>query len=277
MHALVASAGLAVAAEAAKLRSAGAQVRQKREGARPPREPRVATAVSQWEREAIGERTRDAMGHKRSQGERVGKNVDHLCFVVEADEYDTAFFDKRSKFVHYRPTVAILNNLEFDHADIFPDLTAIETQFHHFVRTVPHRGRLIVNGGEESLRRVLARGCWSEVERFAQRIAPLLIPAEAAAGADRGRRRHHRRPDPDRRQHHADRPPLPPAVGAESLQALALDDDDRAGNGRAGYSGDGGPATSASSTASRRRTAPSRANRRCSRRSAPTACSRASA
>src|SRR5947207_14426433 len=87
-------------------------------------------------------------------------------FVIEADEYDTAFFDKRSKFVHYRPRTAILNNLEFDHADIFPDLSAIETQFHHLVRTVPSNGRLIVNGGQTSIARVLARGCWSEVERF---------------------------------------------------------------------------------------------------------------
>ena len=87
-------------------------------------------------------------------------------FVIEADEYDTAFCDKRSKFVHYRPRTAILNNLEFDHADIFADLAAIETQFHHLVRIVPHNGRLIVNGNEESLARVLARGCWSEVERF---------------------------------------------------------------------------------------------------------------
>ena len=87
-------------------------------------------------------------------------------FVIEADEYDTAFFDKHSKFVHYRPRTAILNNLEFDHADIFPDLAAIETQFHHLVRTVPSNGRLIVNGGDASLGRVLARGCWSEVERF---------------------------------------------------------------------------------------------------------------
>src|SRR5690554_3610801 len=87
-------------------------------------------------------------------------------FVIEADEYDTAFFDKRSKFVHYRPRTAVLNNLEFDHADIFADLTAIETQFHHLVRTVPRSGRLIVNAAEASLDRVLARGCWSEVERF---------------------------------------------------------------------------------------------------------------
>jgi len=90
-------------------------------------------------------------------------------FVIEADEYDTAFFDKRSKFVHYRPRTAILNNLELDHADIFPDLAAIETQFHHLVRTVPSKGRLVVNAREESLARVLERGCWSEVQRFGAR------------------------------------------------------------------------------------------------------------
>ena len=88
------------------------------------------------------------------------------CFVIEADEYDTAFFDKRSKFVHYRPLVAILNNLEFDHADIFPDVAAIQRQFHHLVRTVPRRGRLLVNGHDERLREVLAMGCWTPVERF---------------------------------------------------------------------------------------------------------------
>ncbi|MFN0161003.1 MAG: UDP-N-acetylmuramate:L-alanyl-gamma-D-glutamyl-meso-diaminopimelate ligase [Burkholderiales bacterium] len=86
--------------------------------------------------------------------------------VIEADEYDSAFFDKRSKFVHYRPTTAVLNNLEFDHADIFADLAAIETQFHHLVRTVPRRGMIIVNALEASLERVLARGCWSAVQRF---------------------------------------------------------------------------------------------------------------
>ncbi len=85
-------------------------------------------------------------------------------FVIEADEYDTAFFDKRSKFVHYRPRTAILNNLEFDHADIFPDLPAIETQFHHLLRTVPGQGLVIANGSEDSLRRVIARGCWTPVE-----------------------------------------------------------------------------------------------------------------
>ncbi len=90
-------------------------------------------------------------------------------FVIEADEYDTAFFDKRSKFVHYRPRTAILNNLEFDHADIFADLGAIETQFHHLVRTVPSSGRLVVNAREEALQRVLTRGCWSDVQRFGGR------------------------------------------------------------------------------------------------------------
>jgi UDP-N-acetylmuramate: L-alanyl-gamma-D-glutamyl-meso-diaminopimelate ligase len=87
-------------------------------------------------------------------------------FVIEADEYDTAFFDKRSKFVHYRPRTAILNNLEFDHADIFPDLAAIEAQFHHLVRTVPGNGLIVANAGEASMERVLARGCWTPVERF---------------------------------------------------------------------------------------------------------------
>jgi len=95
--------------------------------------------------------------------------VARKTFVIEADEYDTAFFDKRSKFVHYRPRTAILNNLEHDHADIFPDLGAIETQFHHLVRTVPSQGRLVVNARDEALQRVLARGCWSEVQRFGAR------------------------------------------------------------------------------------------------------------
>jgi UDP-N-acetylmuramate: L-alanyl-gamma-D-glutamyl-meso-diaminopimelate ligase len=87
-------------------------------------------------------------------------------FVIEADEYDTAFCDKRSKFVHYRPRTAILNNLEFDHADIFADLAAIETQFHHFVRTLPRQGLIVANGREASLKRVLERGCWTPVEWF---------------------------------------------------------------------------------------------------------------
>jgi UDP-N-acetylmuramate: L-alanyl-gamma-D-glutamyl-meso-diaminopimelate ligase len=89
-------------------------------------------------------------------------------FVIEADEYDTAFFDKRSKFVWYRPRTAILNNLEYDHADIFPDLASIETQFHHLVRIVPAQGLLVVNGNDPSLERVLARGAWTPVQRFGE-------------------------------------------------------------------------------------------------------------
>ena len=88
------------------------------------------------------------------------------AFVIEADEYDTAFFDKRSKFVHYFPRIAVLNNLEFDHADIFADLAAIETQFHHLIRCIRASGRLIVNGTDAALARVLERGCWSAVDRF---------------------------------------------------------------------------------------------------------------
>ena len=90
-------------------------------------------------------------------------------FVIEADEYDTAFFDKRSKFVHYRPRTAVLNNLEFDHADIFDNLAAIERQFHHLVRTVPSSGRLVVNARDDALQRVLGMGCWSAVVRFGAR------------------------------------------------------------------------------------------------------------
>jgi UDP-N-acetylmuramate: L-alanyl-gamma-D-glutamyl-meso-diaminopimelate ligase len=92
--------------------------------------------------------------------------TDSPFFIIEADEYDTAFFDKRSKFVHYRPRTAVLNNLEYDHADIFPDLAAIETQFHHLVRTVPGNGLVIANGGDTNIRRALGRGCWSPVEYF---------------------------------------------------------------------------------------------------------------
>src|ERR1700743_3114482 len=121
--------------------------------------------------------------------------TDSSFFVIEADEYDTAFFDKRSKFVHYRPRTAVLNNLEFDHADIFPDLAAIETQFHHLVRTMPARGRIVVNAREESLQRVLERGCWSEVQRFgAREVAPArrAQPDERAGRDRRGRTRRRR-------------------------------------------------------------------------------------
>ena len=105
-------------------------------------------------------------------------------FVIEADEYDTAFFDKRSKFVHYRPRTAVLNNLEFDHADIFDDLASIERQFHHLVRTVPGAGahgsgRVIVNGLEESLTRVLHAGCWSEVRSFGAAVSDFTATGAA--------------------------------------------------------------------------------------------------
>jgi UDP-N-acetylmuramate: L-alanyl-gamma-D-glutamyl-meso-diaminopimelate ligase len=91
---------------------------------------------------------------------------DSKLFVIEADEYDTAFFDKRSKFVHYRPKTAILNNLEFDHADIFDDLAAIERQFHHFVRTIPRNGLIVSNATDVALKRVLTSGCWTPLETF---------------------------------------------------------------------------------------------------------------
>ncbi len=103
------------------------------------------------------------------------------AFVIEADEYDTAFFDKRSKFVHYRPRTAILNNLEFDHADIFDNLAAIERQFHHLVRTVPAGGRVVVNGLEESLARVLHQGCWSEVRSFGAAVSDFTADGEPDA------------------------------------------------------------------------------------------------
>ena len=100
------------------------------------------------------------------------------CFVIEADEYDTAFFDKRSKFVHYRPRTVVLNNLEYDHADIFDDLAAIERQFHHLLRTVPPSGRVVVNGLEDSLARVLHQGCWSETRSFGSAVSDFTAHGE---------------------------------------------------------------------------------------------------
>jgi len=102
-------------------------------------------------------------------------------FTIEADEYDTAFFDKRSKFVHYRPRTAILNNLEFDHADIFDNLAAIERQFHHLIRTVPGNGRVVVNGLEESLERVLHKGLWSELRSFGAAVSDFTAHGEPHA------------------------------------------------------------------------------------------------
>ena len=109
-----------------------------------------------------------------------GDQADSPFFVIEADEYDTAFCDKRSKFIHYRPRTAVLNNLEFDHADIFADLAAIETQFHHFVRTLPSNGLIVSNATEASLERVLARGCWTPVERFNETKGWRVVGDDAA-------------------------------------------------------------------------------------------------
>lgn len=107
-----------------------------------------------------------------------GIDTPHPLFVIEADEYDTAFFDKRSKFVHYRPRTAVLNNLEFDHADIFDNLGAIERQFHHLIRTVPSSGQVVVNGLEESLTRVLHQGCWSSVRTFGSTVSDWTTQGE---------------------------------------------------------------------------------------------------
>jgi UDP-N-acetylmuramate: L-alanyl-gamma-D-glutamyl-meso-diaminopimelate ligase len=104
-----------------------------------------------------------------------------LPFVVEADEYDTAFFDKRSKFVHYRPRTLVVNHLEYDHADIFPDLAAIQTQFHHLVRTVPGGGHIFARAGITAIEETLARGCWSAVARFAVGDEAADVPSAARA------------------------------------------------------------------------------------------------
>ena len=113
--------------------------------------------------------------------ERPGPQPGAPLFVIEADEYDTAFFDKRSKFLHYRPRTAVLNNLEFDHADIFDDLASIERQFHHLLRTVPAAGCVVVNGLEESLARVLHAGCWSPVRSFGSAASDWSASGEPGA------------------------------------------------------------------------------------------------
>jgi UDP-N-acetylmuramate: L-alanyl-gamma-D-glutamyl-meso-diaminopimelate ligase len=125
----------------------------------------TAASMVAWILEAAGEKPGfliggipENFGYSARDGERY--------FVVEADEYDTAFFDKRAKFVHYRPDIAVLNNLEFDHADIYQNLKAIQTQFHHFVRTIPGNGMIICNGQDAKLESVLEEGCWSRLQRF---------------------------------------------------------------------------------------------------------------
>jgi UDP-N-acetylmuramate: L-alanyl-gamma-D-glutamyl-meso-diaminopimelate ligase len=126
----------------------------------------TTSSILAWILEAAGLDPGFLIGGVARNFEATARDTASRFFVIEADEYDTAFFDKRSKFVWYRPRTAVLANLEYDHADIFPDLAAIETQFHHLVRTVPAQGLLVVNGAEAALERVLARGAWTPVERF---------------------------------------------------------------------------------------------------------------
>lgn len=126
----------------------------------------TTTSMLAWMLEYAGMKPGYLIGGVPANFETSARLGETPFFCIEADEYDTAFFDKRSKFVHYRPRTAVLNNLEFDHADIFPDLAAIETQFHHLVRTVPCNGLIVANDTEASLKRVLERGNWSELETF---------------------------------------------------------------------------------------------------------------
>lgn len=126
----------------------------------------TTTSLLTWILEACGKNPCFLIGGVPANFGQSARLTDSRYFVIEADEYDTCFFDKRSKFVHYRPKTAILNNLEYDHADIFPDLHAIETQFHHLVRTMAQNARVVVNGQCEALHRVLSRGLYSECEYF---------------------------------------------------------------------------------------------------------------
>lgn len=126
----------------------------------------TTTAMLAWILDACGRDPGFLIGGVAQNFAASARRGGGAAFVIEADEYDTAFFDKRSKFVHYRPQIAVLNNLEFDHADIFPDVAAIQRQFHHLVRTVPGNGRLIVNAEDAHLAEVLAQGCWTPVTRF---------------------------------------------------------------------------------------------------------------
>jgi len=126
----------------------------------------TTSAMLAWILEAAGKNPGFLIGGVPQDFGASARLTDSRLFVIEADEYDTAFFDKRSKFVHYRPRTAVLNNLEFDHADIFPDLAAIEQQFHHFVRTVPKSGLLVTNGADTNLARMLKLGCWTPIVNF---------------------------------------------------------------------------------------------------------------
>ena len=126
----------------------------------------TTSAMLAWILEAAGKNPGFLIGGVPQNFGTSARLTEGEAFVIEADEYDTAFFDKRSKFVHYRPRTAVLNNLEFDHADIFDDLAAIERQFHHFVRTIPRSGLIVVNGADKALAQVLNQGCWTPTERF---------------------------------------------------------------------------------------------------------------
>jgi UDP-N-acetylmuramate: L-alanyl-gamma-D-glutamyl-meso-diaminopimelate ligase len=126
----------------------------------------TTSSMLAWILEAAGKRAGFLIGGVPQNFGTSARLGDCRFFVIEADEYDTAFFDKRSKFLHYRPKTAVLNNLEFDHADIFRDLAAIEQQFHHFVRTIPRSALLVANGANQALARVLGHGCWTPVEYF---------------------------------------------------------------------------------------------------------------
>jgi len=126
----------------------------------------TTSAMLAWILEETGKRPGFLIGGVPQNFGISARLDDSRFFVIEADEYDTAFFDKRSKFLHYRPKTAVLNNLEFDHADIFSDLASIERQFHHFVRTIPRSGLIVSNGDDMAVRRVLGQGCWTPVERF---------------------------------------------------------------------------------------------------------------
>src|SRR5688572_4524341 len=142
----------------------------------------TASAMLAWVLERAGRAPGFLIGGVPMDFPVSARHTKSSLFVIEADEYDTAFFDKRSKFVHYRPRTAVLNNLEFDHADIFDDLAAIERQFHHFVRTVPRTGLVIVNGADRALKRVLTQGIWSPVEALAVPGAWEAGPPDADGG-----------------------------------------------------------------------------------------------
>jgi UDP-N-acetylmuramate: L-alanyl-gamma-D-glutamyl-meso-diaminopimelate ligase len=142
----------------------------------------TASAMLAWVLERAGRSPGFLIGGVPMDFPVSARHTGSPLFVIEADEYDTAFFDKRSKFVHYRPRTAVLNNLEFDHADIFDDLAAIERQFHHLVRTVPRSGRLIVNGTDAALKRVLTQGMWTPVDWFAEPDAWEAGPPDGDGG-----------------------------------------------------------------------------------------------